>query len=59
VKKSLPLCTLASYKAGKNQCGALLVSNVYLIVMKNVQWKASEAVRTVILSVSLMTVVKK
>jgi hypothetical protein len=66
VKKPLQLCTLASYKAGKefessgnNQCGALLVPNVYLIMIKNVQWKASEAVRTVISSVSLMTVVKK
>jgi hypothetical protein len=65
VKKPLQLCTLASYKAGKefessgnNQCGALLGSNVYLIMMKNVPWKASEAVRTVISSVSLMTVVK-
>jgi hypothetical protein len=66
VKKPLQQCTLASYKAGKefetsenNQCGALLMSIVYLIMMENIQWKASEAVRTVISGVSLMTVVKE
>jgi hypothetical protein len=44
--------------ARNNHCSALLLCNVYLIMMEDVQWKASEAARAVVSSASLMTLLK-